>query len=482
MSERQGILAGRPWLRAWLVVGLATWVTLGVLLVARANNQGLVDDISFSPYHVVGYAALLTLAAYVLWAFFRALRRGRWRNAFPSLYGGLGLGFLVVVGWLILDPVWRDTLGIRLGIETGLAPTRLLIPIAVALLAAGPLREAIALRSERGLQPGERRIRWAGVVASGLVGGALTLSAFNPVQTPLNDWSHLPAADASEIWTMSSDGSGQTRLLIALGDGVDYSLPAWSPDGDRIAYTTWTNDNGAKQNIRSEDQTSAIWTMAADGSDRRLVFDGATAAVGESDAWIPAWSPDGQWLAFTLSPHAPPANEPATPAQPNAPPGQAGPPASVRGASIWIVRPDGADARPLTPDGSDGFGAAWSPDGTRIAYLSTSGEQPGIHAATLTEAGLSDDIAVVPNSGDDWGISWSPDGTAIAFTSNCSATRRSTWSTPEAWRRRSSSRASPAVTGCPRSSPMARGSRSSPTGRASPRSGRWRRMGRTYAT
>ena len=61
----------------------------------RANNLGLVEDISFSPYHLVGYAALLTLAVYVVWTFFRALRRGGWRTAFPPLYGGLGSRFVL---------------------------------------------------------------------------------------------------------------------------------------------------------------------------------------------------------------------------------------------------------------------------------------------------------------------------------------------------------------------------------------------------
>ena len=94
--EREGAAArlSAPWLRAWLVVGLAAWTLLGVLLVNRANQLGLLQDISFSPYHLVGYAALLVLAVYVAWTFFRALRHGRWRAAFPPLYGGLGLAFV----------------------------------------------------------------------------------------------------------------------------------------------------------------------------------------------------------------------------------------------------------------------------------------------------------------------------------------------------------------------------------------------------
>src|SRR5262245_10904197 len=87
VADRRAVLAGRPWLRAWLVTALAAWALLGVLLVNRADNLGLVEDISISPYHLVGYAALLVLAIYVVWAFVRSLRPGRWRQAFPPLYG-----------------------------------------------------------------------------------------------------------------------------------------------------------------------------------------------------------------------------------------------------------------------------------------------------------------------------------------------------------------------------------------------------------
>jgi TolB protein len=412
-DSAEGVPADRGWLRAWLVVGLAAWAEIGVLLVTRADSQGLVEDIAFSPYHIVGYAALLTLAAYAGWAFFRALRRGDWRRAFPPLYGGLGVAVILLVAWVVLDIVWRNTLGIRFGIENGLAPPRLLIPVALVLIAIGPVREAIAARATPGLTAGELRVRWAGVAATGLAGAALTLVAFNPVQQPLHDFSLYPGSDNTEIWSMAADGSNQTRLLAVAGDGVDYSLPVWSPDGSRIAYTTWSNEGGTAQNFRNEDQTSAIWTMAADGSDRRLVVDG-----GPDQAWIPAWSPDGQWIAYTLSLQSAQPTSAAAP-EPNAAPGVVGPPTSAVGASIWAVHPDGTGKRRLSAEGVDAVGATWSPDGQQIAFIvSAGGGTSDIHVATVTDAGLVNDLVVAADAADDWGPAWSIDGDQLAFTSN----------------------------------------------------------------
>jgi Tol biopolymer transport system component len=419
-EERAGGTGRRTWRRAWLVVGLAAWAEIGIVLVDRAGRLGLVNDISFSPYHVVGYAALLTLGAYVGWAVFRALRRGGWRRAFPSMYSGLGLGFVLLVGWVVLDIVWRNTLGINQGIEGGLAPPRLLLPAALILLAAGPLREAIADRVQPGLSPAEWRVRWAGVVAAGVIGGALTLVAFSPVRDPLNDLAVNPGVDAAEIWTMAANGSSQTRVVQANGDGVDYSLPAWSPDGARIAYTQWTNAGDLIQNARIQDQTAAIWSMAADGSDRREVLDGAP-----NQAWIPAWSPDGRWIAYTLSPNGPPPAAAAGP-QEGIGPGQVGPPTAAAGASIWVVHPDGSGKRRVTAEGIDALSLVWSPapsrlfgEGPKVAFLvATGGGSTDIHVATLTDGVLTGEHPIAADAANDWGPSWSPSGDTIAFTSD----------------------------------------------------------------
>ena len=188
-----------------------------------------------------GFAVVALLMAalgiYVLWALFRGIRRGDWRHSFPPYYSGVGLAFACFMGWVVLDAAWRGSIGLGFGIEGALAPTSLLIPVGLVLLASGPIAELLA--GSGGRTSSTLASVGAGVVAAALIGAAVSLQAFNPVRDPLSDVVASAPRDASEIWAMAADGSAQTRLLAVHEVGIDYSLPAWSPDGDHIAVTKW---------------------------------------------------------------------------------------------------------------------------------------------------------------------------------------------------------------------------------------------------
>ncbi|MDD5397783.1 MAG: hypothetical protein PHU70_01765 [Dehalococcoidia bacterium] len=76
---------------------------------------------------------------------------------------------------------------------------------------------------------------------------------------------------------MRSDGTNQTRVTDK--PQVD-TYPAWSPDGNRIAFQS--NENGNFE----------VYVMYPDGSGRTRLTSGLT------DNKYPAWSPDGSKIVF----------------------------------------------------------------------------------------------------------------------------------------------------------------------------------------
>ncbi len=85
-----------------------------------------------------------------------------------------------------------------------------------------------------------------------------------------------------------------------------------------------------------------------------------------------------------------------------------------RYANLWIINADGTDHRPLSSGNHSYASPRWSPDGTRIAFLSDADGKQQIYVRWM-DSGQIARITNLEQSPD--AIAWSPDGRMISFSS-----------------------------------------------------------------
>ena len=85
-----------------------------------------------------------------------------------------------------------------------------------------------------------------------------------------------------------------------------------------------------------------------------------------------------------------------------------------RYSNLWLIDVDGDNHRALTTGRQRDSGARWSPDGERIAYISSRDGSAQIYVRHLKQ-GTDARITNLPRAPGD--LAWSPDGTSIAFVS-----------------------------------------------------------------
>lgn len=194
-----------------------------------------------------------------------------------------------------------------------------------------------------------------------------------------------------EIWTMQADGSQQVQLTH-LGGRVLF--PDYSRDGKKIAFA----------GVQGADPNTDIYVVDASTGEGLVALTSCAGMAPGCSNDYPAWSPDDSLIVYTHQDDYDDATETAVNQQ------------------VWVMNADGTNQHPLTT-GSDPKDQVpdWSPDGTRIAYASGSGDNEGIWLMNADGSGQTQltgcrsGEASPCAAGSDFGPVWAPDGTRIAF-------------------------------------------------------------------
>ena len=195
-----------------------------------------------------------------------------------------------------------------------------------------------------------------------------------PSISPDGKWVVYSATGARGRQIYLQSVGGQNPIDLSRDPTVDDDQPAFSPDGERIAF-------------RSSREGGGIFVMGRTGEAAKRVT-----RIG----FKPSWSPDGTQLAFTTE------NVELHPQN-----------IETRG-ELWTVQLNSGETRRLT---EDAVLASWSPHNRRIAYTRRLGNPMQTDIWTIPVTGGTP-TPVTSDKPTDWNPAWSPDGSYLYFASD----------------------------------------------------------------
>jgi TolB protein len=212
------------------------------------------------------------------------------------------------------------------------------------------------------------------------------------------------------IYVVQADGNGLTQVVR------EASQPAFSPDGQEIAFHSWRQDKQRLQVVSAEggEMADVIIGSQIEDSAPSWSRDGSKIAFASNKAGDRRWRIYVSWLVGTDEPLELRLGE-----SPDWSP--EGDKIVHRGCDrrgdncgLYIMDENGANPTRLTTDASDNA-PAWSPDGNQVAFMSARDGNWEIYVVDLANPKPR---RLTTNLANDGLPAWSPDGQRIAFLSD----------------------------------------------------------------
>ncbi len=220
---------------------------------------------------------------------------------------------------------------------------------------------------------------------------------------------------ADEIWAMDWDGANPTQLTALKSTSI---MPAISPDGSRLAFTTYAKgtpgimiiDTLTRRNVSFYNQEASMNATPSFTPDGKQIFYASTAS---GTAQIYSAQVNGQDFKRISHREAIEVEPKINPKNPSMMLFVAGP----GHQQIYQMTSDGAGVERVTNGEGEASNPSWHPDGQHLAFSWTSGIAKGDFNVFVMDIGSRQYVQLTHNEGRNENPNWGPDGRHLVFAS-----------------------------------------------------------------
>jgi dipeptidyl aminopeptidase/acylaminoacyl peptidase len=210
-------------------------------------------------------------------------------------------------------------------------------------------------------------------------------------------WEWIPQQPKKRrrIWLVETSGSEPRPLTRSHRED---SCPRWSPDGKQLAFIS--KEIGEENKEKEKEKTQPYLMLFPEGEPKQI----CAMPNGVSDL---EWSPDGHYITFLSLEGKEPESDPRVITE-------------GRHNRLWKVHVNSDIPEPVTPDGFTIWEYAWSPDSRQIAvYYSTGPDETDWYRGQIgivsAVGGAIRQVTQLTRQAS--ALAWSPDGTRLAYIS-----------------------------------------------------------------